>query len=811
MTITPCYRFGPFRLDVATRTLWRGDDTIAVAGRSFDCIRLLIEQRHRAVGRDELIQALWGHPDVSDGVLGQTILTARRALDDTGKDQQYIRTVPRFGYHWHAPVTMTTGQPAVAGLSNDALDATDASVAIDLPAPVQGPMAVPTPRSKKTSRTTRLTTLPILVGALVALVLLVGALMLHRSDPESASATPASEADTSGQRLLVRPLRVSGDERMGWFRLGGMALIGDQLREHGLPVVASGTVAALADHLGDDASVDAWLQPVDAHGLIDGQAVAQGNRWRLDLQVTGLDGSRQPRIREEGEDLLAVARRASQRLAMTLGGTTTASPVDSGDHDAVLREIESALLSGHTAQAARLLDAADENLTTLPRLQLAQAHMAWLNGDHDAASAIWRRLIGQLEPDTDSVLLAEAWNGLGVWHYARGEHDQSIEQLDRAIGLMDARHPTLGQALSNRALARSALADDAAARRDFADARAVLEAGGDTLTLVTVDLGSAMHALAQDRLTEALPVLDRVADDYAAFGHRLNELNARMHAARTRWLLLDPAGAQATMTRMAELEAQLSQSGWHRYSTLVRAQILIDTGLHDQAGQLLADLAAGTGSDPALGWQVAAQQAVLAHQTGAFDAARRHADQALSGTAQGTMQRRLMAQLHLLRVRLALASDDGDGDHLLAAFARWTGDDSGPVGALYLAIAQAERARSRAQPESARQHYEQAMQGANAGRIPRDLLMAASAYADFLLDAGQLPAAQLVAERVSGWANQHYDAALIQLRLYHDLGRVDAWRALLPRVQALARERTIPERLLVAPVPDGNFSGQSGL
>src|SRR5690606_2397949 len=37
-----------------------------------------------------------------DGLLGQTVLSARRVLDDTGKEQHCIRTVFRFGYHWVA-------------------------------------------------------------------------------------------------------------------------------------------------------------------------------------------------------------------------------------------------------------------------------------------------------------------------------------------------------------------------------------------------------------------------------------------------------------------------------------------------------------------------------------------------------------------------------------------------------------------------------------------------------------------------------------------------------------------------------------
>ena len=70
-----------------------------------------LEHRERAVGRDELIAAVWGRTETGDGTLGQTVLAARRALDDTGKEQHAIRTVFRFGYHWVAPVDIVEEAP----------------------------------------------------------------------------------------------------------------------------------------------------------------------------------------------------------------------------------------------------------------------------------------------------------------------------------------------------------------------------------------------------------------------------------------------------------------------------------------------------------------------------------------------------------------------------------------------------------------------------------------------------------------------------------------------------------------------------
>ncbi|HEY0178872.1 MAG TPA: transcriptional regulator, partial [Dokdonella sp.] len=95
-------RFGNCTVNVALRTILRDGAPVAVAPLVFDCLAYLIRHRDRAVGRDELVAAVWGKVEVSDAALAKTILTARRAIGDDGETQRYLRTVPRFGYRWTA-------------------------------------------------------------------------------------------------------------------------------------------------------------------------------------------------------------------------------------------------------------------------------------------------------------------------------------------------------------------------------------------------------------------------------------------------------------------------------------------------------------------------------------------------------------------------------------------------------------------------------------------------------------------------------------------------------------------------------------
>ena len=80
------YRFGDFRVDPASRELWRGDRLVALPPHVFDCLAYLIERHDRAVGRDELVSAVWGKTEINDTLLGQTILRIRRELGDDSRD-----------------------------------------------------------------------------------------------------------------------------------------------------------------------------------------------------------------------------------------------------------------------------------------------------------------------------------------------------------------------------------------------------------------------------------------------------------------------------------------------------------------------------------------------------------------------------------------------------------------------------------------------------------------------------------------------------------------------------------------------------
>lgn len=83
-----------------------GGLAVTLEPRVMGLLAYLIEQRHRAVGKDELLRVGWGEdrPDAGNAVV-RTVMKARHAIGDIDRDPPLIRTVHRLGYHFVGEVT----------------------------------------------------------------------------------------------------------------------------------------------------------------------------------------------------------------------------------------------------------------------------------------------------------------------------------------------------------------------------------------------------------------------------------------------------------------------------------------------------------------------------------------------------------------------------------------------------------------------------------------------------------------------------------------------------------------------------------
>ena len=89
--------FGDHLLDVHRRELRCGAELIAIEPQVFDLLVYLLQNRHRVVSKDDLVEVVWGGRIVSESTLTSRINAVRKAIGDSGDAQRLIRTLPRKG------------------------------------------------------------------------------------------------------------------------------------------------------------------------------------------------------------------------------------------------------------------------------------------------------------------------------------------------------------------------------------------------------------------------------------------------------------------------------------------------------------------------------------------------------------------------------------------------------------------------------------------------------------------------------------------------------------------------------------------
>lgn len=110
------YVFADCELDCQRRELRRNGTAVHLEPQVFDVLVYLVRSHDRVVTRDELLQAVWNGRVVSEDALTSRISAARRAIGDTGEDQQLIRTVQRRGFRFVADVREQAAGDAPAAL-----------------------------------------------------------------------------------------------------------------------------------------------------------------------------------------------------------------------------------------------------------------------------------------------------------------------------------------------------------------------------------------------------------------------------------------------------------------------------------------------------------------------------------------------------------------------------------------------------------------------------------------------------------------------------------------------------------------------
>jgi predicted ATPase/DNA-binding winged helix-turn-helix (wHTH) protein len=122
-------QFGAFRLDAQNRCLWRKDVQIPLPPKPFLVLQYLVGHPGRLITHDELLDAIWPETFVQPQVLRTYMLELRAQLQDDAAQPRYIKTVPKHGYCFVAPVTEWEESAADTAGETPALVGRDAELA----------------------------------------------------------------------------------------------------------------------------------------------------------------------------------------------------------------------------------------------------------------------------------------------------------------------------------------------------------------------------------------------------------------------------------------------------------------------------------------------------------------------------------------------------------------------------------------------------------------------------------------------------------------------------------------------------------
>ena len=97
--------FGDLVLDIGTRQLLRGNRELRLSPKAFELLRLLAEERPRAMSKNELLERLWPDTFVAEANLPSLIAEIRDVTGDDADEPRFIRTIRRFGYAFCGTIT----------------------------------------------------------------------------------------------------------------------------------------------------------------------------------------------------------------------------------------------------------------------------------------------------------------------------------------------------------------------------------------------------------------------------------------------------------------------------------------------------------------------------------------------------------------------------------------------------------------------------------------------------------------------------------------------------------------------------------
>lgn len=776
------YRVSKLRIDSDARLLQRDGATLDVPRRVFDCLAYLIEHRSRAVGRDELIEKVWHRSNVSDNQLAQTVLAARRLLDDDGVQQRLIRTVPGFGYHFIGAVEMDA-------------DAAPALVTPNEATPSAAPIAV-----TESAAVTRGPGPRWLLSLAMVVAVAIGACVWWLQRP-SIDRVPAlvQQAETTGWTWVL-PARIASADG-AWARIGIASLIAERLRHNGTVVVPIENVIARLGAREESGDPEALRRELAAARLIVPSISRAENLWRVELTAQSSNGA--THVSASGEDLLLVGQQAADALSAA-NPMAPANDTLNDRSDVIEQLIRSRDFESTASQLARL----PETERALPQARLLEIMLAMEQGRMGEAEQLAAALRSTLNAREFPVAAAR----LGLFEITLMRHrsapgwgelvDVTVAQLEHHGSPRD-----LGTALIQRGNRAAIGGDYDAAQTDFARAQQLFLNAADELGGARAGASLALLANARGRPAEALRLLQDSAEVYAHYAAIGNQFTALRSMLSIQFGMLRWEDAQSTSERVRALIPLMTDANERVSYLRARALLMLGTRRLREAAVLLDEnerlrgrgelSSEASRSDDLYRLQLGLALGHYADiEAAAIDSYER-LEQEFDPKSIPRREQRDLALYLWFEVRRQLRLSDAS--HALPALVSEPAALSDPA-SMHAWLARGHRELELGDVRAAESAYRNALRLAiEANKLSR-MLTASDALISLLLASGRVDDANQVMTGVLArdpqLADRDFDSAMLLLRVRQAQGDIEGWRRAARSAVRLAGERVVPAGLM---------------
>jgi len=110
----PIFKFLNHTVVTARREILCDGAPVSVEPKVYDLLLYLLQNRDRAVSKDELQDAIWPNVIVTESALTRCVMKARQAVGDDSRKMRVIGTVKKGGYRLVAPVEELQKEQAIA-------------------------------------------------------------------------------------------------------------------------------------------------------------------------------------------------------------------------------------------------------------------------------------------------------------------------------------------------------------------------------------------------------------------------------------------------------------------------------------------------------------------------------------------------------------------------------------------------------------------------------------------------------------------------------------------------------------------------